>query len=130
MTDDKSIKVSGIPAGKLLIPIIAVLVILHLFIIALIIMINSTSGGLSTNMKNAGLYTQEATSLLAGSSLLSETSGNFVLMPVTENGEINVGSLSPYAQELLQDRRGPQVLERFKTYDVPDKALEYLSIAA
>lgn len=126
----KSLKVSGIPAGKMVMPIVLILIVLHLMIVSAIFMINKTSSSLSTIMQNAGHYNQEATSLLAGSSLLSETSGNFILMPRTENGEINVSPLSAYAQELMQDRRGPAVLQRFQTYDVPEKALEYLSIAA
>ena len=128
--DKKSLKVSGIPAGKLVLPIVLVLAVLHLAIISTIFMISKTSSSLSTIMQNAGHYNQEATSLLAGSSLLSETSGSFILMPQAENGESNVSPLSAYAQELMQDRRGPAVLQRFQTYDVPEKALEFLSVAA
>ena len=123
-------KISGVRAGKLVFPIVAVLVILHLLIISVIFMINKTSGTLSATMKDAGKYNQEATALLAGSSILSETAGNFVLLPVSENGEINVSPLSGYAQELMQDRRGSDVLQRFESYDVPEKAVEYLSVAA
>ena len=126
----KKVEISGIPAGKLVLPIVAVLVVLHLLIISVIFMINKTSSDLSTTMKNAGTYNQEATSLLAGSSLLSETAGNFVLLPVSETGEINVGPLAAYASELMQDRRGADVLGRFENYDVPEKAMEYLSVAA
>ena len=88
----------------------------------MILMINSVSTDLSTIMQNAGKYNQDATSLLAGSSLLSETSSNFILMPKTEGGEVNINPLAAYAAELTQDRRGPQVVARFKTYDVPEKA--------
>ena len=128
--EDQTIKVSGIPAKKLVAPIVGVLVVLHLLIIVTIFMINSASSSLSSIMQNAGRYNQDATSLLAGSSLLSETSGNFVLMPRAENGEVNVAPLSAYAQELTQDRRGEQVLARFQNYDVPDEAREYLAVAA
>ena len=128
--NDKKLKVSGIPAGKLVFPIVAVLVVLHLAVISVIFMINKTSGTLSTTMQDAGVYKQEATSLLAGSSVLSETASGFVLRPVSENGEVNVSPLSAYAQELMQDRRGPDVMQRFNTYDVPEKAVEYLSVAA
>ena len=128
--EDQTIKVSGVPAKKLVAPIVGVLVVLHLLIIVTIFMINSASSSLSTIMQNAGRYNQDATSLLAGSSLLSETSGNFVLMPRAENGEVNVAPLSAYAQELTQDRRGEQVLARFQNYDVPEEAREYLAVAA
>ncbi len=128
--EEQTIKVSGVPAKKLVAPIVGVLVVLHLLIIVTIFMINSASSNLSTIMQNAGRYNQDATSLLAGSSLLSETSGNFVLMPRAENGEVNVAPLSAYAQELTQDRRGEQVLARFQNYDVPEEARKYLSVAA
>ena len=128
--EDQTIKVSGVPAKKLVAPIVGVLVVLHLLIIVTIFMINSASSSLSSIMQNAGRYNQDATSLLAGSSLLSETSGNFVLMPRAENGEVNVAPLSAYAQELTQDRRGEHVLARFQNYDVPEEAREYLAVAA
>ena len=126
----KNIKASGIPAKKLLFPVIAVLSVLHLLIIVVILMVNSTSSQLSTIMQNAGNYTQDATSLLAGSSLLSETSSNYILMPITEKEENNVGPLMAYAQELQEDHRGPDVLARFKTYDVPPEAVERLALAS
>jgi diguanylate cyclase (GGDEF)-like protein len=122
--------VSGVSAGKLVFPIVAVLVVLHLAVISVIFMINKTSGALSATMRDAGVYKQEATSLLAGSSVLSETASGFVLQPVSANGEVNVGPLSAYAQELMQDRRGADVMRRFQSYDVPEKAVEYLSVAA
>ena len=129
--DNKQLKVSGISAGKLVLPIVLILAVLHLMIISTIFMISKTSSSLSAIMQNAGHYNQDATSLLAGSSLLSETSSSFILMPLSESGEVNVSPLSAYAQELMQeDRRGPAVLQRFQTYDVPEKALEYLSVAA
>lgn len=127
---NKTLKTSGVSAGKLVVPIVAVLAVLHLAVISVIFMINKTSGTLSATMKDAGIYKQEATSLLAGSSVLSETASNFVLLPVSENGEINVGPLSAYASELMQDRRGPDVMRRFQSYEVPEKALKYLSVAA
>lgn len=127
---DKIHRISGVPAGKLVIPIVAVLVALHFAVISVIFMINKTSGTLSAAMRDAGLYKQEATSLLAGSSVLSETASGFILLPVTGDGESNVGPLSFYAQELTQNRRGPDVIQRFQTYDVPEKAMEYLSVAA
>ena len=118
-------------ANALVMPIVVILAILHVLIVALIIAINSSSTTLSTTMANAGLYTQEATSLLAGSSLLSETSGNFVLMPRTETGEINVQPLAAYAQELAQENhRGNQILARFKNYDVSMEVYHLLSEAA
>lgn len=128
--EENTKKVTGAPAGKLVMPIVVLTGVLHILVIIMILMINTVSTELSTIMQNAGRYNQDATSLLAGSSLLSETSSNFILMPLTEGGEVNVSPLAAYAAELTQDRRGPQVVARFRTYDVPQKALEQLEVAA
>lgn len=67
---------------------------------------------------------------MAGSSLLSETASNYVLMPLTESGEVNAMPLMAYAQELGEDRRGPQVLERFRGYDADPEAVALIEQAA
>ncbi|MBQ6505129.1 MAG: GGDEF domain-containing protein [Flexilinea sp.] len=120
----------NISANALVMPIVVVLAILHVLIVILILGINSSSSVLSSTMKDAGLYTQEATSILSGSSLLSETASNFVLMPLTETGEVNVSPLAAYAQELVQDRRGDQVLARFRNYGVSQEVYNMLEAAA
>ena len=129
-TKEKTIKASGVPARKLIFPVISVLAILHFLIIVVILMVNSVSSQLSTIMRNSGIYTQDATSLLAGSSLLSETASNFILMPVTETGEPNINPLVAYAAELGEDHRGPDVVARFETYEVPSEARQLLSAAS
>ena len=111
-------------------PIIIVLALLHVAIIGLIMQINATSAELSETMKTAGQQIEEATSVLAGASLLSETSTNFILMPVTEHGEINVDPLVAFATEIQRPRRGNQVLERFRNYDVSPDAIQRLTAAA
>ena len=123
-------RVGGVSANALVLPIIVMLALLHVAIIALIMMINNASGELSTTMQNSGRYTQEATSLLAGSSLLSETSSNYVLMPVTETGEVNASPLTAYAAELDEPRRGEQVLSRFREYGVGEQVMSSLAAAA
>lgn len=123
-------KVGGMSANRLVMPIVVVLAILHVTIITLIMMINTSSSALSANMRKSSVYTQDATSLLAGSSLLSETASNFVLMPLTETGDINISPLMAYAQELPQPRRADQVLERFREYDVSEEALARIEEAA
>ncbi len=123
-------KIGGISANSLVLPIVVILSILHIAIISLIMAINTSSSSLSRIMQNAGSYTQEATSLLAGSSLLSETATNFVLLPIAENGEINVGPLNAYVQELGNDRRGSQILAKFQEYDVDPQAVELIAQAA
>ena len=120
----------NISANALVMPIVIVLAVLHILIIALIFSINTFSSTLSSTMRDAGLYTQEATSILSGTSLLSETSSNFILMPLTESGEVNVGPLSAYAQELMQNRRPDQVLARFKDYGVSQEIYNMVAAAA
>lgn len=123
-------RVGGVSANALVMPIVVAVAILHIVIVVVIFMINRTSAELSSTMRNSGIYTQEATSLLAGSSVLSETASNFVLLPTTGAGDVNVGPLYTYAAELAEDRRGDQVLERFKTYEVTQIELDYIESAA
>ena len=123
-------RVGGLSGNALMIPIVVVLAVLHVLIIAIILRINTSSASLSLIMQSAGQYTMDATSLQAGSSILSETASTYVLMPTAENGEVNVGPLIAYANELKVDRRGDQVLERFRGYDVSDEAVDRLSEAA
>ncbi|MBQ6610739.1 MAG: hypothetical protein IJH70_09905, partial [Oscillospiraceae bacterium] len=67
--EEKTNTVTGVPAGKVVMPIVVLTGVLHLLVIIMILMINSVSTELSTIMQNAGKYNQDATSLLAGSSL-------------------------------------------------------------
>ena len=122
--------IGGIAANSLMRPIIIILAVLHIAIIGLIMQINATSAELSETMKTAGQQIEEATSVLAGTSLLSETSTNFILMPVTEHGEVNVDPLVAFATEIQRPRRGNQVLERFRNYDVSPEAIHHLTAAA
>jgi diguanylate cyclase (GGDEF)-like protein len=123
-------KRNGISANRMMIPIIIILLILHIGIIFLIVSINTTSTSLSETMKKTGTYTEDATGLLGGSSVLSETATSFVLRPLTESGELNISPLAAYASELKNDRRGPQVEERFQHYDVSDEEKSLIADAA
>lgn len=120
----------GISANRMIVPIIVTLAIVHAVIIGLIVMINSASISLSQTMQNSGTYIEDATSVLAGSSLLSETCTNYVLMPLNDSGEVNVHPLAAYANELSTDRRGSQALAKFSGYTVSQEALEDLTTAA
>ena len=122
--------IGGIAANSLMRPIIVVLAILHIVIIALIVQINATSASLTAVMRSAVEHIEEATSVLAGSSIMSETSTNYILMPVTEHGEVNAGPLAAYANELVKPRRGYQVLARFRAYGEDEKAVTRLADAA
>lgn len=130
--DDDHIKdpIGGTPANRVAIPIIIAIIALHVLVIFLFFSISQQSRELSAIMQRTGVYTSEATDLLAGSSTLSETATSFILMPVTEGGEINYSPLSAYAKELKHDRRGPQVAKRFESYEVSDENRAYIQEAA
>ncbi len=74
----------GISVHALVLPLVIVLAVLHVAIIGLFFSISKESNRLSSIMRNAGTYTQDASSLIGGSSLLSETASSFVLMPLAE----------------------------------------------
>ena len=61
---------------------------------------------------------------------MSETSGNYVLMPITENGEVNAAPLMAYAEELKNPRRGEQVTAAFRRHDVDDDVMGLIEKAA
>lgn len=126
---DKSRR-KGISVFGLLIPSLAVLAVLHASVVGLIFGINHESGALSSLMQQSAGYVADATSLLAGSSLLSETSTNFILRPETEDGEMNIGPLMAYSNELQVKRRGDDILEKFKGSHVSEEALQKLQVAA
>ena len=123
-------KVGGIAANAIMRPIIAILAILDIAIIGMYLQITSETRQLSSVMNRVGVYTAEANSLLAGASLLAQTAANFVLVPVKKNGEFSTFPLTVYANELNRPRRGKQVLERFRDYEISDKARFHLSAAA
>ena len=123
-------KKQGHSANAVMLPIIAVLAALHLSIVILIFSMNTTSMQLSRQMQQAGHHAEVATSLLAGSSLMSESCSHFVLMPLTEEGEVNTFPLIAYANELGVDRRGDQVVEKFRAFPVSEEAFRRISDAA
>ena len=123
-------KVGGIAANAIMFPIIALLTVIDIAIIGMFLQINSGANQLSAVSRKAGVYIEEANSLLAGTSLLAQTSANFVLVPVKKTGEFNAYPLTTFANELQRPRRGSQVLERFRNYEISDKARSFLSAAA
>ena len=120
----------GLSVNRVMVPIIVTFAILHVAIVVLIISINSASTSLSRTMQDSGIYIEDATSVLAGSSLLSETCTNFVLMPLNGSGDVNVNPLVAYANELNTERRGGQVLDKFSGYRVSQAAMDDLALAA
>lgn len=99
------------------------LAILHVIIIFVILMINDASSSLSRIMERSSQRLETVTALQAGTSVLSETSSSYVLIPTTKEGAVNIGPLMGYAAELSQPRRGSQVIEQLKALGVTDEAV-------
>ena len=123
-------RVVGIPANWFAFPLLIIVAIMHIAVIILIIDVNNSSNRLSELMQSSGEYQIEATELQASTTVRSETCSNFIQMPVTPDGESNSGPLMTFAKELSADRRGPRVVERFKSYDVSDEVLAYITMAS
>ena len=70
-----------------------VLAILHVIIIIVILMINDASSSLSRIMERSSQRLETVTALQAGTSVLSETSSSYVLIPTTKEGAVNIGLL-------------------------------------
>ncbi len=111
-------------------PLAGVLLLLMIAIVLLLLRVNRNTNIHTRMMQDSGNYQQEVTDIQAGASLLTETAGNFALMPLGEDGSVNVGPLMAFAQELGGDRRGPQVAERFRQYEVSREALGFAEESA
>ena len=121
---------NGISSLAIIIPLVIIVAIMHSLVIYLIFSISRESSKLSTTMRKSGEYTMDAASLLSGASVLSETSLSFILLPISENGELNLMPLAAYANELSVERRGDQVAARFEGYDVSDEIKQKIKEAA
>lgn len=120
----------GISSIAIIVPLVLIVALMHSLIINFIFSISRESGKLSTTMRKSGEYTMDAASLLSGASVLSETSLNFILLPISESGELNLMPLAAYSNELSVDRRGDQVAARFEGYDVSDEIKQMIRQAA
>ncbi|MBO4428357.1 MAG: EAL domain-containing protein [Clostridia bacterium] len=124
----------GLATASLVIPFVAVLVVLIVFMAYFSININQTTNDLAEFMQKSNQYQQSATQLQAGSSVLSETATIFIQTPQIPNGPdtttVNAEPLKAYAAELREDRRPAKILALFREYDVSDEILGYIEKAA
>ena len=130
MKENEMKKAGGLPANALVFPLLVFFAILHILIVFLIIDENRSDDALADLMLRSGKYQQTATELQAGSSVLSETAASYVQIPLASDREPNIGPLKAYAEELGNDRRGEQVVERFRDYDVSDEVRAFIEDAA
>ena len=120
----------GVPINAVTVPMMILLVVLHITIVAVIFMVNNASTSLTEITANSNTYITDATSMQAGSSLLSETSTSFVLTPTLEDGSLNTGTLMAYIRELSVKRRGSDVLAKFEKRDISDGMRSTMTTAA
>ena len=119
-------KLGGPTARSIVIVMALLFLIVQWLIIGTFLEINKITARSSKVQRSYSTYIEEATSIIGGSSLLSETSTNFILSPLNEANEVNVSPLQAYATEFPSDRRPAATLERFKTYDVSEEVLNYM----
>lgn len=111
-------KKSGIPTWKIVLSIAVIMIVLHAMIAGSIASVSRASNGMTEIMRTYSEYMSDVTSLQEGASRLSETATSFLLCPELPNGELNVGPLQAYAQELQQDRRGTDIQRRFDAREI------------
>lgn len=131
MTNIQNIaKRKGVPINAVTVPVAVALAVLHVMIVVVILMVNNVSGSLSGIMSRTSQYLTDATSLQAGSSAISEMTTAFILTPVLEDGELNVGPLMGYIGELSVPRRADDVVKLFEDRPISVEAREKLNTAA
>lgn len=130
MKIEKNRNLGGLSLKKLAIPVAIIIAVLHLLVINFIISINKNSVELSELMNNNSRYVEDATSLLGGSSFLSETSSTFILIPVDSDENQNLAPLAAYASELKNNRRGNDIYQKFLHYNVSEEIKNRIKEAA
>ena len=120
----------GVSVTAFLSPSLLALLALHVIIVGLIVEVNGFSSTLSALMQRSAVYVTNATSLLAGSSVLSDTATNYVLRPLLPDSSPNLGPIRAYSSELLNPRRPDDVLKKFENTEAPKNAVAQLDIAA
>ena len=123
-------KSKGLSTWQIVLPITLILVVLHTMIAGSIVTISKASNGMTELTRTYSSYMSDATELQGGSSRLSELSFSFLLRPVQEDGELNVGPLIAYAGELKEPRRGADILKRFEDREIDDATMEKIAVAA
>ena len=126
----KSSKTGGVPANYILIPLIIIFLLLYGCVMWIVYNVNKSSSDLADLMTQTRIHQEEATDLMAGASILSETSTSVVVKPILEDGTFNVGPLKTYANELSVNRRGPDIAARFMEFDVSANTKLYITTAS
>ncbi len=123
-------RTNGIPVILFALPLLIITVVLHVTIAVLIANINNESNQLADLIQRSGTYQMDATSMQASNTLMNETCGAYIKSPIGDDHTPNFGSLMTYATELSSDRRSPEVLNRFREYDVDDEVFLCIETAS
>lgn len=123
-------KAGGVSASSFLIPVIIVLVILLATVVSLVYSVNKEGARLADVITEGNENIIDVTDLIAGSSLLNESSTQYIIQPVTPNGDQILGPLGAYTRELGLPRRGPEVLARFDGVDLDEGVRKNLELAS
>ena len=104
---------------------------MHVLIIFLIFRINSTSSEISKINQNYAKYKAEASSMLGGSSTLSEAVASLLMSHTLVTNEINTVPLTIFADEVAdKTRRGSTISEHFSTYSLSEDITTSIQAAA
>ena len=125
-SNDNIKKKKLITINALTIPIIALLVALHIVVVALIININRNSVSMTETAESTKESIADATALLAGVSQLSESCISFVVKPRLDNNNTNIGPLNAFAAELSQDHRGADIIKKLSENGADNEAINYI----
>ncbi|MBP5292165.1 MAG: GGDEF domain-containing protein [Lachnospiraceae bacterium] len=116
----------GLPANRVVIPIIVALTILLAIIGALIAAVNKENNKLSVTLSNSAAYIEDVANFVAGANTLSDSSTIFVLRPLTEVGAVNTQPLLTYSFELAQERRGDWLMKKSLAYSLGKETMSKL----
>lgn len=133
MVQDKqqtTAKKNGIPTWKVVLPIALVLVVLHSVIVSSIFLISQASNGMTQIMQTYSGYISDVTELQGGSSYLSEISGIFLLNPIPDGKDLNIGPMVGYETELHRPRRGIDIKNRFADREIDQEVRRKIEDAA
>lgn len=121
--------IGGVKVNTLVIPLVIVLAILHIMIIIFIYEVNRSSSELAAMLEQSSTLQSDATNMHAANSILSETATTFTVVPTDKEGNLILGPLNAYAQELRRGRRNKVSAETFKKKGASRSIQAYISKA-
>ena len=120
----------AVSARTIILPaVISVIVILSIMV-AFIHITNSLNRKLAQSLRDSAEYVEEISDFSAGTSLLNETSSNFIVNPVDGEGNTIWGQIRPFAIELeTGHRRAKDLQASFANYHVGSETIQHINEA-